>query len=138
MKTWIEKREHCKSYQIKILSKNIAGMSKGSKMLIADTKIFDEYIKKIPKGHFIKIKEIRHKLAKEYNCDITCPLTTGIFIRIVSEAAYQEFIAGLAEEIITPFWRVIDINSNLAKKLTCGINFIKSKQKKEGILPFHN
>ena len=64
-------------------------MSKGSKMLIANTKIFDEFINKIPSGN--EIKELRDILAKQFDCDVTCPLTTGIFIRIVSEAAYEEY-----------------------------------------------
>ena len=50
-----------------------AGMSKGSKMLIANTKIFDDFINKIPSGDFVEIKEIRSTLAKQFNCDVTCP-----------------------------------------------------------------
>ena len=134
MKSWVFKRENCKSHQIKILSKNIVGMSKGSKMLIANTKIIDEFINKIPSGDFIEIKELRNTLAKQFDCDVTCPLTTGIFIRIVSEAAYEEYKSGKSLEVITPFWRTIDPKSNLAKKLDCGIDFIKAQLSKENII----
>ena len=58
MKSWVYKRENCKSHQIKTLSKDIAGMSKGSKMLIANTKIFDDFINKIPSGDFVEIKKL--------------------------------------------------------------------------------
>ena len=134
MKSWVYKRENCKSHQIKTLSKDIAGMSKGSKMLIANTKIFDDFINKIPSGDFVEIKEIRSTLAKQFNCDVTCPLTTGIFIRIVSEAAYEEYKTGKSLENITPFWRSVDPKSILAKKLDCGIDFIKAQQSKENII----
>ena len=134
MKSWVYKRENCKSHQIKILSKDIAGMSKGSKMLIANTKIFDEFINKIPSGNFVEIKELRNILAKQFDCDVTCPLTTGIFMRIVSEAAYEEYKTGKSLEDITPFWRSVDPKSNLAKKLDCGVNFIKAQQSKENII----
>ena len=134
MKSWVFKRENCKSHQIKILSKNIVGMSKGSKMLIANTKIIDEFINKIPSGNFVDIKELRNILAKQFDCDVTCPLTTGIFIRIVSEAAYEEYKTGKSLEDITPFWRSVDPNSNLAKKLDCGIDFIKAQLSKENII----
>ena len=109
-------------------------MSKGSKMLIANTKIFDEFINKIPSGNFVEIKELRDILAKQFGCDVTCPLTTGIFIRIVSEAAYEEYKTGKSLEVITPFWRSVDPKSNLAKKLDCGVNFIKAQQSKENII----
>ena len=134
MKSWVFKRENCKSHQIKILSKNIVGMSKGSKMLIANTKIFDEFINKIPSGNFVEIKELRDILAKQFDCDVTCPLTTGIFIRIVSEAAYEEYKTGKSLDDITPFWRSVDSKSNLAKKLDCGVDFIKTQQSKENIM----
>ena len=134
MESWVYKRENCKSHQIKILSKDIVGMSKGSKMLIANTKIFDEFINKIPSGNFVDIKELRNILAKQFDCDVTCPLTTGIFIRIVSEAAYEEYKTGKSLEDITPFWRSVDPKSNLAKKLDCGVNFIKAQQSKENII----
>ena len=134
MESWVYKRENCKSHQIKILSKDIAGMSKGSKMLIANTKIIDEFINKIPSGDFVEIKELRNTLAKQFDCDVACPLTTGIFIRIVSEAAYEEYKSGKSLEVITPFWRTIDPKSNLAKKLDCRVDFIKAQQSKENII----
>ena len=134
MKSWVYKRENCKSHQIKTLSKDIAGMSKGSKMLIANTKIFDDLINKIPSGDFVEIKKLRSTLAKQFDCDVTCPLTTGIFIRIVSEAAYEEYKTGKSLEHITPFWRSVDPKSILAKKLDCGVDFIKAQQNKEYII----
>ena len=54
-------------------------------MLIANTIIFDKYIvNNIPYGEFISTKNMRLDLALKFNCDVTCPLTTGIFIRVVS------------------------------------------------------
>ena len=134
MESWVYKRENCKSHQIKTLSKDIAGMSKGSKMLIANTKIIDDFINKIPRGNFVEIKELRNTLAKQFDCDVTCPLTAGIFIRIVSEAAYEEYNTGKSLEDITPFWRSVDSKSNLAKKLECGVGFIEAQQSKENII----
>ena len=57
MKSWVYKRESCKSHQIKTLSKDIISMSKGSKILIANANIFDEFINKIPRGDFIKAQQ---------------------------------------------------------------------------------
>ena len=53
---WIEKRDICKSHQIKKITKDVAGMKAGSSMLIANTLIFDKYINNIPYGKFIPTK----------------------------------------------------------------------------------
>ena len=69
-------------------------MKVGENMLIATPKIIDDYIKQIPKGININIKTLRNDLALTYNADTTCPVTTGIFLRIVSEAAFEDFLNG--------------------------------------------
>ena len=132
MKSWKEKLNTNKSFVVKKLDKNFSDMKVGQNMLIATPKIIDEYINQIPKGINIKIKNLRKDLALTYNADTTCPVTTGIFLRIVSEAAYEDLLNG--EKNITPFWRIIDHESKTASKLACGINFIKKRRIKENII----
>lgn len=132
MKSWKEKLNIDKSFVIKRLDENFSDMKVGENMLIATPKIIDEYIKQIPKGININIKTLRNDLALTYNADTTCPVTTGIFLRIVSEAAYEDFLNG--EKNITPFWRVVDHESKTATKLACGINFIKKRRSEENII----
>ena len=131
MKSWKEKLNVDRSFVVKRLDKNFSDMKVGENMLIATPKIIDEYIKQIPKGININIKTLRNDLALTYNADTTCPVTTGIFLRIVSEAAYEDFLNG--EKNITPFWRVVDHESKTASKLACGINFIKKQRREENI-----
>ena len=125
-KSWIEKRDCEKSFKIKTIDKYFADIPKGSRMLIASPPIIDEYVKSILYGEFIEPVKMRDDLAKEYQADKTCPVTTGIFLRIAIEYSLESNL-GL------PFWRVIDYKSNLAKKLSCGIEFIKNNQIKENI-----
>ena len=132
MTSWKEKLNNDKSFIVKRLDKNFSDMKVGENMLIATPKIIDEYIKQIPKGININIKTLRNDLALTYNADTTCPVTTGIFLRIVSEAAYEDFLNG--EKNITPFWRVVDHESKTATKLACGINFIKKRRSEENII----
>ena len=94
MKRWKEKLNIDKSFVVKRLDKNFSDMKVGENMLIATPKIIDEYIKQIPKGININIKTLRNDLALTYGADTTCPVTTGIFLRIVSEAAYEDFLNG--------------------------------------------
>ncbi len=76
---------------------------------------------------------MRNDLAIEYQADKTCPVTSGIFLRIVSEAAYEELKSGKKIDTVTPFWRIVDPKSKLAGKLECGIEFIKEQRDKEGV-----
>ena len=88
---------------------------------------------KIDRGNFVYSKELRKSMALDYKSDNSCPLVTGISLRIISEAAYEEYEAGTKPEDITPFWRAVEPYSKLADKLTCGVDFILKYQEKEGI-----
>jgi len=132
-KTWIEKRDADKKPVVKVLEKKFADIEEGDRMLIATPTIFDAYVKNIPEGTGTELSTIRKDLAIEYNADKTCPVTTGIFLRIVSEAAYEELNTGKSMEEITPFWRAVDPKSKLAAKLECGIEFLQKQREVEGI-----
>ena len=60
---------------------------------------------------------MRKDLALTHQAEVTCPVTTGIFLRIVAEVSYEKITQG--EENPT-FWRVVDPQSKLANKLACG------------------
>ena len=132
-KTWIKKRDDCsKVAKIKIIDKKFADIPEGSKMFIGTAKIVNEYVKCIPYGEVSDIKTMRNDLAIEHQADKTCPVTAGIFLRIVSEAAFEEFLTGKNLQEITPFWRIISPEMKIASKLTCGIDFIKEQKSNEG------
>lgn len=132
-KTWIEKRDCEKSFKIKTIEKKFADIPEGSRMLIVSPPIIDAYVKAILTGQSVELTTMRNDMAIEYQADKTCPITTGIFLRIVSEAAYEEFLAGKSTEEITPFWRVVHPKMKLAQKLACGIDFIQKQRELEEI-----
>ena len=133
-KTWTGKvNDPTKEFIIKKLEKDFADMPAGSKMLIATPKIIDSYIRHIPKGKGGSLATMRRDLASEYGAEYTCPVTSGIFLRIVSEAAHEQIEKGVALNKVTPFWRVIDSQSKLIKKLSFGETFVRQQRKKEGL-----
>lgn len=132
-KTWIEKRDCEKSFKIKTIAKKFADIPEGSKMLIATPKIIDDFVNTIPFGNCIELSDMRTFLAAKYKADKTCPVTTGIFLRIVAEASFEEYNFGKNLKEITPFWRIVNPNSKLAEKLQCGIDFIKTQRKIESV-----
>ena len=132
-KTWVEKRDIEKEFQVKINPKKFADIPAGTAMLIPTPKIVDDYVRNIPEGSFIDLKQIRRELSMHYHAEMTCPIVTGISLRIISEAAFEEYQAGQNLDSITPFWRVVNPESKLAGKLACGVDFIIKYQIQEGI-----
>ena len=122
-KTWIEKYNQPRDKTIKILDKDFTDMKAGEKMLIATPQIINKYVNQIPSSFLVDMKTMRKDLALSHNADVTCPVTTGIFLRIVAELAYEQHKDGKTN--ITPFWRVVNPRSDLAKKLECGPTFIQ-------------
>jgi hypothetical protein len=131
-KTWREKLEN----PPKGLPKVVTGPQKwekrfgGRRLLIATPLLVDGLIRKVPKRKLVNIKQIRERLAKDFNADSTCPLTTGIFIRIAAEAAEENRSGGKKQ--ITPYWRVIRTDGSLIEKLPGGPKAQAANLRKEG------
>jgi hypothetical protein len=133
-KTWQEKLKTGKKAEVKKNDFRFADIPAGSSLLIVTPEITDKYIRQIPKGHFTDIKQIRKDLAADHKAQYSCPVTTGISIRIVAEAAYEQLEKGTPLTKITPFWRALSAQSPSAKKLSFGIDFLLAQQRKEGII----
>jgi hypothetical protein len=133
-KTWAEKMNDGREPVVEVVDKAFAGIEKGSKMLIPTTKVVDAYIRNIPKGSATTLQQMREDLAIEYNADATCPLTSGIFLRIAAENAYDEYQNGKPLNKITPFWRIVNSKSPTVKKLACGVEFVVEMREKEGLV----
>ena len=98
------------------------GMAKrlGHGMMLIPTALeVDAMIRKIPRGQVRTLAQIRRRLARWHNADVTCPLVTGIFLRIVAQAAEEDRLAGRQE--ITPYWRLVRDDGRLNAKFPGGI-----------------
>ena len=132
-KTWEEKMHNGRKAVIERLDKTFTDIPAGSTMLIATPEIVDAYIRNIPEGVHTSLQPMRKDLAAIYHAEHTCPVTSGIFLRIVAENAYEQYQKGTPVSKITPFWRMIDMKSPTLKKLTFGTDFIKQQWAKEGL-----
>jgi hypothetical protein len=132
--TWKQKLEKESSPKVKHIEKRFVDIPENSDMLVATPKIFEDYLKKIKPGTEIPIKKVRQDLAKKFKADHTCPVTTGLFLRIVAEANYEKLQMGVNINEIAPFWRVIDLKSSIAKKLSFPLDFIREMREKEGLI----
>ena len=110
---------------VKILDKGFSDISAGEKMLISSPEKISEFIFTIPKGSHLSIKELRRGLALQAGAENTCPVTTGIFLRLAIEQHKDD------ENF--PYWRVVDEKHPVVKKLNLDENQIKKRRVDEGI-----
>jgi hypothetical protein len=126
-KSWAQKAaEATKHAGVQTLEKPFAGQPVGARMLISTPHRIAEYVAAIPGGQTVSVAQMRHDLAQAAGADFTCPLTTGIFLRLAIEADLE---AGGS----LPFWRVVEPKSPLAKKLSCGPDFVASQRTSEEV-----
>ena len=104
-------------------------------MLLPHPRDVDACIRSVPAGGIITVSRIREFLADRFLADMTCPLVTGIFIRIAAEAAEEDARAGAAS--ITPYWRVLKNDGSLNPKFPGGVERQAERLRGEGhrVLP---
>lgn len=90
----------------------------------------DAVMRLAKKGKLITQSQIRDELARQAGADASCPMTTGIFIRIVAEAAEEDRRAG--KKRITPYWRTIRDDGKLNEKFPGGAKSQATILRKEG------
>jgi hypothetical protein len=132
-KSWAEKLTGAKPAHVSAMTSAMWGLKKGDKIFIATPVMVRDYMKKIRKGSARTIEQMRAEFATAHKADATCPMTASIFARIAAEAALEEMEDGRPADKITPFWRLIDAKSPIAKKLSCGTAFVAKMRAKEGI-----
>lgn len=123
-KTWNEKLTGSKPPHTAVLEKPFAGLKAGETLFIPSPLLVRDYMQAIPYGERRSIMQMRGEMAARHDAKATCPLTASLFARIVAEAAWEDLQAGKTISEITPFWRLIDADSAVGRRLTCGQDFI--------------
>jgi len=117
--TWREKLEKPQEPRVVKVPPKMSRFGQGM-MLIPTPKLVDNLIRRIPKGKLVTVSELRRRLAADFAVDMTCPLTTGIFVRIAAEAAEEDRMNG--RKRITGYWRVVKEDGTLNPKFPGGVN----------------
>ena len=85
----------------------------------------------IPAGSTLSPAQLRENLARLHQADATCPVSTGIFLRIVAENACDELEQGQSIHQVCPFWRVVAPDSTTAKKLRVDSKWLEAVRASE-------
>ena len=87
-------------------------------MLVPSPREVDDLIRKVPRGRLTTVSQLRDSLAHAHGADVTCPLTTGIFVWLAAHAAEEAAREG--KHRITPYWRVVKDDGSLNPKFPGG------------------
>ena len=126
---WREKMERPQEPKLVQVPPRMARFGKGM-MLIPTPKLVDAVVRQVSRGRLVTVGEIRRKLAADFSADVTCPLTTGIFIRIVAEAAEEDRASG--RKRVAPYWRVIKDDGSLNPRFPGGVELQSRYLRGEG------
>jgi hypothetical protein len=130
-KSWRQKIDSAPEPHVDCVAKDFGGGNAGERMSIASPKLVRDYVSSIPRGATREVLDMRREFATQNAADVTCPTTSSIFLRIVSEAVIEEISAGARADEVTPFWRLVAPGGPVAAKLSCGKNFIAEMRARE-------
>jgi hypothetical protein len=126
---WREKLEKPQEPKVVQIPPKMSRFGEGT-MLIPTPMLVDALIRKVPKGKLVTGGELRRKLAADFATDVTCPLTTGMFVRIAAEAAEEDRESG--KHRLTPYWRVVKDDGGLNPKYPGGVDSQARNLRAEG------
>jgi hypothetical protein len=129
-KSWREKLEKEQEPKIVKIPPKMRKRFGTGKMLIPRPLDVDALIRKVRKGKLVTQDAIRKRLANDFKVNVTCPITTGIFVRIAAEAAEEDWRAG--KKLITPYWRALKADGRLNEKFPGGVKAQAKRLRKEG------
>ena len=127
----IEKRDQTGPAKVEVLAEAKGNNYPPGRMLVSTPRELDAIIRRIPEGRVLPMGALRAALARDHRADYTCPITTGIFLRIVAEAAEEERAAGGGR--VAPYWRVVRDDGTLIDKLPGGTAAQARALEREGV-----
>lgn len=127
-KSAVLKRDQAAAPHVKTLTEAKGNNYPPGRMLVASPLAVQEELATVPRGRVITAPGLRARLARRFGADYTCPITTGIFLRIVAEAALEE-----ARANDVPVWRVVAENGAMLDKLPGGPDRQAERLKAEGV-----
>lgn len=126
--TAVAKRDAAAAPQVKTLTESKGSNYPPGRMLVASPLSVQDELTKVPPGRVITAPVLRARLARRFGADYTCPITSGIFLRIVAEAALEE-----ARDREVPVWRVVAENGALLDTLPGGAARQAERLQDEGV-----
>jgi alkylated DNA nucleotide flippase Atl1 len=98
------------------------------RMLVGSPASIGAIVQCIPRGRVLRMGDLRAALATAFGADYTCPMSTGIFLRMLAESVEA---AGGGD--LTPWWRVVRDDGRLLDTLPGGSAAQRRRLEGEGL-----
>lgn len=131
VKSALEKFQSAPEPYVQVLDKAMPWAPKGARMVISSPPEIDAIIRKVPKGKIIRFEDLRQIISRKHQADVTCPLTTGIFLNIASNAAEEQKALGGKKTLA--WWRALKGGDELNPKAPGGVEAHRKNLEKEGV-----
>lgn len=99
------------------------------RMLIASPDTIAAIVQQIPRGRVLRLGDLRATLAVTHGATYTCPMTTGIFLRMLAEDVDR---AGTGDDM--PWWRVVRDDGALLDRLPGGTAAQQRRLERDGVV----
>lgn len=103
----------------------------GDRLLLPTPLLVAETIAQVPKGRTITLSQLRSALAKRFGADRTCPLVTGIFVKIIAGAVSDDLAQRRKPR--WPVWRLVNDNGTLATTWPLDALYRATRLREEGV-----
>lgn len=127
-RTAVAKRDDAPAPRVETLLEPKGPGFPAGRMLIASPQAIADVVSAIPAGRVITFPMLRAALARQFGADYTCPVTTGIFLRVAADAALEE---GRADAL--PVWRVVREDGACLDKVVGGPEQQAARLRNEGL-----
>jgi hypothetical protein len=129
-KTWREKMDNPNLPKLVAIPDRMKKRYPQGTMLLPSPREVEAEMRRVPEGTVITVAQLRKILAGRHGAEVTCPLMTGIFVRISAEAAEEDVREG--KPAITPYWRVVKEDGSLYAKFPGGVEQQAERLRDEG------
>jgi len=103
----------------------------GDRLLLPTPLLLAEEITRVPAGKTISVSQLRGRLAERFGADRTCPLMTGMFIKIVAGAVAEDLAQGRKPR--WPVWRLVNDNGTLSTTWPLDALYRATRLRDEGV-----
>lgn len=133
VKSWTDKLNAPEEAKVKPSPRTAGDVIEGQPMLVPTARQVDDFMRTIPAGTSMNVREFRHAMALAHDAEVTCPVYTGYHLRTVAEAAWEALERGVPIQELPPFWRVLDESTPTTARLTFGAEFVRARRRAEGL-----
>jgi hypothetical protein len=99
-------------------------------MLVPTPLLVARALRRVPAGRLITPAQLRNRLARAAGAELTCPMTTGIFLNIIAGATEEAIAEG--KPALAPYWRVVNERGCLPPKFPPGTGRQATHLRREG------